>query len=219
MDQDAFRSELPRVAGQKDDSEVRRDLLGPRDAERRDDLAHLVADAWAGRDAGRLAGLRKVKDHDYQWASVRDSLLAAVRDSPSARDAAVGRRDALNLPLRDAAGRLVVRELVDVVRAHRRFGRLDAKVDREAQAPVAVPGAFAERKASPPRERALRALPQQAERVVAQQGPPRGLRQPVRLEPAWQEQWARAEEPSVAALLDAQEPRAKLVLALAAQVA
>lgn len=62
-------------------------------------------------------------------------------------------------------------------------------------------------------------LPQRAERVVAQPGPPRGLRQPVQREPVSQEPLARPEEPSVAVPLDAREPLEKLVLALAARVA
>lgn len=76
----ACRLEARRDADQKNDLAGHRVHLDQWDAENRDDLGRLVADASAGRGAARSADHRMATDHGYQWAAVRDSRSEAGRD-------------------------------------------------------------------------------------------------------------------------------------------
>ena len=148
--QGVCRSEPRQDAGRKDDFAGRRIRRGRlRDAEKKDDLARLVAGAWAGRGAGRWAGRPKARDHGCRLASVRDSLWEAGRDCRSAWDVAAVLPDApIPPPLDAAARRRAGRNIADAARVRRQFVRQGAKADHVARAPVAALGAFAAQEAS-----------------------------------------------------------------------
>jgi hypothetical protein len=131
----ASRREVHRDADQTDDFAdrlvrlIHRDLLGVANRDVLDRLVRLAADAWVGRDAGRLDDLPKAKGRDFRWVMDRDFQLAADHDSRSAMDAKAECRAARAKQRRDERRRAVQMELVLAVVGPK---RVDADQPRSA---------------------------------------------------------------------------------------
>jgi hypothetical protein len=114
----ASRREVHRNADQTDDFAdrqvrlVHRGLLGVANRDGLDRLVRLAADAWVGRDAGRLDDHPKAEGRDFRRVMDRDFQWEADHDSRSAMDAKAECRAARAMQRRDERRRAVQMELV-----------------------------------------------------------------------------------------------------------